>query len=73
MCFFFLHQGRNGNHERIDFLTSKEKVSSKRKVGIVIGVLVALLILAAVAAILIWLFVCECTVVESFPPLYHPV
>ncbi|KAM7420562.1 hypothetical protein PAMA_015003 [Pampus argenteus] len=49
--------GRNGNHERIDFLTSKEKVSSKRKVGTVVGVLVALFILAAVAAVLIWLFV----------------
>ncbi|XP_044214614.1 suppressor of tumorigenicity 14 protein homolog [Thunnus albacares] len=51
------YDGRNDNHERIDFLTSKEKVSSKRKVGILIGVLVALLILAAVAAVLIWLFV----------------
>lgn len=57
-CALFLHQGRNGNHERIDFLTSKEKVQSKRKAGILIGVLVALLILAAVAAFLIWLFVC---------------
>ncbi|KAM6909849.1 suppressor of tumorigenicity 14 protein homolog [Xenentodon cancila] len=48
---------RNGRHERIDFLTSKEKVPSKRKTGIVIGVIVALLILAAVAAFLIWKFV----------------
>ncbi|XP_044063592.1 suppressor of tumorigenicity 14 protein [Siniperca chuatsi] len=51
------YDSRNGNHERIDFLTSKEKVPSKRKVGILIGVLVALLILAAVAAFLVWLFV----------------
>ncbi|GLD63533.1 suppressor of tumorigenicity 14 protein homolog [Lates japonicus] len=49
--------GRNGRHERIDFLTSKEKVSSKRKTGIIVGVLLALLILAGVAAFLIWLFV----------------
>lgn len=49
--------GHNGRHERIDFLTSKEKTSSKRKTGILIGVLVALLIVAAVAAFLIWLFV----------------
>ncbi|KAF0045290.1 suppressor of tumorigenicity 14 protein homolog [Scophthalmus maximus] len=48
---------RNGHHERIDFLTSKEKASSRRKTGIIIGVLVAFLILAAVAAFLIWLFV----------------
>uniref|UniRef100_A0A3Q1GR93 ST14 transmembrane serine protease matriptase n=1 Tax=Acanthochromis polyacanthus TaxID=80966 RepID=A0A3Q1GR93_9TELE len=47
---------RNGHHERIDFLTSKEK-TSKRKTGILIGVLLALLILAAVAAFLIWFFV----------------
>ncbi|XP_028280158.1 suppressor of tumorigenicity 14 protein [Parambassis ranga] len=51
------YDGSNGNHERIDFLTSKEKVPSKRKTGILIGVLVALLIVAAVVAILIWLFV----------------
>ncbi|XP_070767467.1 suppressor of tumorigenicity 14 protein homolog [Enoplosus armatus] len=51
------YDGRNGHHERIDFLTSKEKVSPKRKAGILIGVLVALLILAAIAAFLIWLFV----------------
>ncbi|XP_053183488.1 suppressor of tumorigenicity 14 protein homolog isoform X1 [Scomber japonicus] len=50
------YDGRNDNHERIDFLTSKEK-TSKGKVGITVGVLVALLILAAVAALLIWLFV----------------
>ncbi|XP_033959295.1 suppressor of tumorigenicity 14 protein homolog [Pseudochaenichthys georgianus] len=48
--------GRNGRHEQIDFLTNKEKPSSKRKIGMVIGVVVALLILAAVAAFLIWLF-----------------
>ncbi|XP_068425211.1 suppressor of tumorigenicity 14 protein homolog [Clinocottus analis] len=51
------YDGRNGRHERIDFLTSKEKTSSKRKLGIVIGVLVALLVLAAIAAFLIWFFV----------------
>ncbi|XP_061572531.1 suppressor of tumorigenicity 14 protein homolog [Cololabis saira] len=48
---------RNGHHERIDFLTSKEKAPSKRKTGILIGVIVAFLILAALAAFLIWLFV----------------
>ncbi|XP_074510127.1 suppressor of tumorigenicity 14 protein homolog [Sebastes fasciatus] len=49
------YDGHNGRHERIDFLTSKEKASPKRKLGIVIGVLVALLI-AAVAGFLIWWF-----------------
>ncbi|XP_041797853.1 suppressor of tumorigenicity 14 protein homolog [Chelmon rostratus] len=51
------YDGRNGRHEQIDFLTNKEKAPSKRKTGILIGVLAALLILAAVAAFLIWLFV----------------
>ncbi|XP_022617673.1 suppressor of tumorigenicity 14 protein homolog [Seriola dumerili] len=51
------YDGHNGRHERIDFLTSKEKATSKKKTGIIIGVLVAVLILAAVAAFLIWLFV----------------
>ncbi|XP_069552334.1 suppressor of tumorigenicity 14 protein homolog [Brachyistius frenatus] len=51
------YEGRNGHLERIDFLTSKEKVPSKRKTGILIAVLVVFLILAAVAAFLIWFFV----------------
>lgn len=51
------YDGQGTNHERIDFLTSKEKAPSKRNLGIVIGVLVAVLVLAAVAAFLIWLFV----------------
>uniref|UniRef100_A0A3P8T8K2 ST14 transmembrane serine protease matriptase n=1 Tax=Amphiprion percula TaxID=161767 RepID=A0A3P8T8K2_AMPPE len=53
---FFLPQDRNGHHERMDFQTSTEK-TSKRKTGILIGVLLALLILAAVAAFLIWFFI----------------
>ncbi|KAM4580939.1 suppressor of tumorigenicity 14 protein homolog [Odontesthes bonariensis] len=51
------YNSRNGHQERIDFLTSKEKVPSKPRTGIIIGVLVALLILATVAAFLIWFFV----------------
>lgn len=57
----FLHQGPNGRQEHVDFLYNKEKTSSKSKVGIVVGVLVALLVLAAVAGFLIWLFVCKCS------------
>lgn len=55
----FLHQGQNGNHERINFLPGTEKMPSKRKSGIVIGVLVGLLVLMAVVAVLVWLFVCK--------------
>lgn len=57
--FVHLHQGQNGRHERIDFLTSREKKPSKQKTGILIGVLVGLLLLAGLAALLIWLFVCK--------------
>ncbi|XP_019728444.1 suppressor of tumorigenicity 14 protein homolog [Hippocampus comes] len=51
------YDGHSDRHERIDFLTSVEKAPSKRKLGAVIGILVAVLVLAAVAAFLIWLFV----------------
>ncbi|TKS81919.1 Suppressor of tumorigenicity 14 protein [Collichthys lucidus] len=50
-------KGHNGRNERMDFLTNKEKTPSKRKTGILIGVLVGFLILAAIAAFLIWFFV----------------
>ncbi|XP_072316578.1 suppressor of tumorigenicity 14 protein homolog [Eucyclogobius newberryi] len=51
------YDGQNGRHERIDFLTNKEKGQSRNKTAIAIGILVALLVVAAVAAFLIWLFV----------------
>lgn len=59
-CMFSrLHQDQNGRHERIDFLTSREKKPSKQKTGVLIGVLVGLFLLAGLAAFLIWLFVCK--------------
>lgn len=49
--------GRNGHHhERIDFLSNKEK-TSKKKTGVLLGVFAGLLVLLAVAAFLIWYFV----------------
>ncbi|XP_037309693.2 suppressor of tumorigenicity 14 protein homolog [Pungitius pungitius] len=54
---FGVYDGHNGHSERVDFLTNTEKVSSKRKYSILIGVLVALLVVATVAAFLVWLFV----------------
>ncbi|KAM4601209.1 suppressor of tumorigenicity 14 protein [Polymixia lowei] len=53
----YAYDDRNGQPERVDFLTNKEKPSSKRKTGCVVGILVGLLVLAAVAAFLIWFFV----------------
>ncbi|XP_034030961.1 suppressor of tumorigenicity 14 protein isoform X2 [Thalassophryne amazonica] len=50
------YQGPNGQHERIDFLTNTEKKPSKRKTAILIGVLAGVLVLAAIAAFLIWFF-----------------
>lgn len=49
--------GQTAQHERIDFVSGKEKPRSKNKTAIIIGVLVAALVVAAVAAFLIWLFV----------------
>ncbi|KAF7665760.1 hypothetical protein LDENG_00132440 [Lucifuga dentata] len=51
------NDGPNSLHEQVEFLPSKQKASSSQKTGVVIGVLVALLVLAAVAAFLIWHFV----------------
>ncbi|XP_017282015.1 suppressor of tumorigenicity 14 protein homolog [Kryptolebias marmoratus] len=49
--------GQNVRHERVTFLTSKEKVPGKKKTIVLIGVFVTLFILAALAAFLIWFFV----------------
>lgn len=63
--FVCLHQGQNGHHERIDFLTSREKKPSKQKTGILIGVVVGLFLLVGLAALLIWLFVCKLALAYS--------
>lgn len=56
----FLHQGPNGHHrEQVDFVSSKEK-TSKKKTRVLIGVFMGLLVLLAIAAFLIWYFVCKC-------------
>uniref|UniRef100_A0A8C7RSX3 ST14 transmembrane serine protease matriptase n=1 Tax=Oncorhynchus mykiss TaxID=8022 RepID=A0A8C7RSX3_ONCMY len=47
----------NGRHEQVTFLDNKEKMASKKKTGVIVGVLITLLVLAAVTGILIWLFV----------------
>ncbi|XP_041758524.1 suppressor of tumorigenicity 14 protein homolog [Coregonus clupeaformis] len=52
----FEHEGRTGRHELVTFLDNKEKMASKKKTGVIVGVLITLLVLAAVAGILIWLF-----------------
>lgn len=57
MCSARYEYGQTAQHERIDFVTGKEKAPSKNKTAIIVGVLVAALVVAAVAAFLIWLFV----------------
>ncbi|XP_072547053.1 suppressor of tumorigenicity 14 protein homolog [Salminus brasiliensis] len=50
--------GKNGRHETVTFLGNDQKNASKgKKTGLVVGVVLALLVLAAVAGVLIWLFV----------------
>ncbi|KAM6967868.1 suppressor of tumorigenicity 14 protein homolog [Aplochiton taeniatus] len=51
------YEGRNGRHEQVTFITNEEKMASKRKTGVAVGVIVALLVLAAIAGFLIWMFV----------------
>ncbi|XP_066517439.1 suppressor of tumorigenicity 14 protein homolog [Hoplias malabaricus] len=50
--------GKNGPQEAVTFLDSRQKntPSNKKKTGLVVGALLALLVLAAVAAVLIWFF-----------------
>lgn len=64
--------GQNARHERIDFVTGKEKVPSKNKTAIIIGVLVAVLVLAAVAAFLIWFFAFKDDSDPTINPLLKP-
>lgn len=50
------HRG-NGQHEQVTFLTNEQKMGSVRKTSIVVGVIVSLLVVAAVVGFLVWLFV----------------
>lgn len=68
----YQYDGRTAQHERIDFVTGKEKAPSNNKKAIIIGVLVAVLIAAAVAAILIWLFVFKDDSDPSLSPHLKP-
>ncbi|XP_058502999.1 suppressor of tumorigenicity 14 protein homolog isoform X2 [Solea solea] len=66
------YNDHNGHNERIDFLTNKEKGSSLRKTCIIVGVVVAFLILAAVAAFLIWLFLFKDNAESTFSKQSSP-
>lgn len=50
-------QEGNGGPEQVTFLGSNQKKASNRKTGIAIGVIIALLVVAAVVGFLVWLFV----------------
>ncbi|XP_031432697.1 suppressor of tumorigenicity 14 protein homolog [Clupea harengus] len=45
-----------GQHEHVTFLTNQEKVTSKRRVIVVLGVILALLVFGAILGLLIWRF-----------------
>ncbi|KAL2085039.1 hypothetical protein ACEWY4_020557 [Coilia grayii] len=51
------NEGYNGGHEGVTFLTNEEKAASKKRVVVVTGVFLALLVIAAVAGFLIWYFI----------------
>ncbi|KAJ8005317.1 hypothetical protein DPEC_G00145370 [Dallia pectoralis] len=61
------NKGPNTKHEQVTFLDNKEKVSSKKRTGVIVGVVIALLLLAALTGFLIWLFVIKGK--ESFATL----
>ncbi|KAK7172083.1 hypothetical protein R3I93_004397 [Phoxinus phoxinus] len=48
---------QNGPHERVTLMTDEQKMTSVRKMSIAVGVVVALLVVAAVVGFLVWLFV----------------
>ncbi|KAG1951968.1 suppressor of tumorigenicity 14 protein homolog isoform X1 [Pimephales promelas] len=50
------HRG-NGQPEQVTFLTNEQKMTPARKTRIAVGVVVSLLVVAAVVGFLVWLFV----------------
>ncbi|XP_048017847.1 suppressor of tumorigenicity 14 protein homolog [Megalobrama amblycephala] len=66
--------GENGRHEQVTFLTNEQKMASVRKTSIAVGVVVSLLVLAAVVGFLVWLFVVRSKEleVESTSKQYSP-
>ncbi|KAA0702234.1 Suppressor of tumorigenicity 14 protein -like protein [Triplophysa tibetana] len=59
------HGGKD-RHERVSFMTNEEKkTASKRKTGIIVGVIFALLVVSAVVGFLVWLFLVRTKELES--------
>ncbi|KAJ8289762.1 hypothetical protein GJAV_G00005060 [Gymnothorax javanicus] len=52
----FDNGGHSGRHEQVTFLTNKQKMSPKRKTGLVVAVVLTLLVLAAISGLLVWIF-----------------
>ncbi|XP_063055809.1 suppressor of tumorigenicity 14 protein homolog [Engraulis encrasicolus] len=50
------NQGYHGQHEHVTFLSNQEKGKSKKRAGLVVGVILTLLVIAGVAGFLIWYF-----------------
>lgn len=57
--------GGKGRHERVSFMTNQEKVASKRKTGVIVGVIFALLVVSAVVGFLVWLFLVRTKELEN--------
>ncbi|XP_043114723.1 suppressor of tumorigenicity 14 protein homolog isoform X2 [Puntigrus tetrazona] len=64
-------QGGNGRHEQVTFLTNEQKMATARKTKVVVGVVVALLVVAAVVGFLVWLFVVRSKELENEATVYR--
>uniref|UniRef100_A0A8C1XSL0 Zmp:0000001114 n=2 Tax=Cyprinus carpio TaxID=7962 RepID=A0A8C1XSL0_CYPCA len=63
-------QGGNGRHEQVTFLTNEQKMAPARKTSIAVGVIIALLVVAAVVGFLVWLFVVRSKELENEATLH---
>ncbi|XP_016407472.1 suppressor of tumorigenicity 14 protein homolog [Sinocyclocheilus rhinocerous] len=63
-------QGGNGRHEQVTFLTNEQKMAPARKTTIAVGVVIALLVVAAVVGFLVWLFVVRSKELENEATLH---
>ncbi|XP_073673339.1 suppressor of tumorigenicity 14 protein homolog isoform X1 [Garra rufa] len=67
------YQGGNGRHEKVTLMTNEQKMAGKsRKTSIAVGVIIALLVVAAVVGFLVWLFVVRSKELQNESTFYKP-
>ncbi|KAI2656410.1 hypothetical protein H4Q32_013338 [Labeo rohita] len=67
------HTRGNGRHEDVTLMTNEQKMAGKsRKTSIAVGVIIALLVVAAVVGFLVWLFIVRSKELENESTFYKP-